>query len=45
MPLSEKDKKIAYSILQHLRSQISTGVIDNEEGIESLGGKTSKTIG
>lgn len=40
MPLSEKDKKIAYSILQHLKSQISNRVIEDEEGIESLGGKT-----
>eukprot|EP00731_Ephydatia_muelleri_P018189 Em0011g229a len=37
MPLSEKDKKIAYSILQHLKSQISNRVIEDEEGIESLG--------
>ena len=39
MSLSQKDKKIAYSILQHLKSQISNGVIADEEGKESIGGK------
>ena len=41
MSLGDRDKRIAYSIVRHLQSQISSGSLsqDGKEGVESKFGK------
>ena len=38
MPLTEKDRRIAYGLLKHLRSQLDNGVVQGDPA-ESIEGK------
>ena len=40
MPLSEKDRRIAYGILKHLRSQLDKGVVEGDPS-ESVEGNSN----
>ena len=46
MPLSEKDRRIAYGILKHLRSQLDKGVVEGDpsESVEGNSNSLPQTL-